>query len=76
MIVIMNWFCGKVDQQKALDFISTRDFWHPQAEFDPVQNLSTGFVEQWYKVVITTKLLHQFCSWKKYCSCVVVYVMI
>ena len=64
MIVIMNYFCGMVDQRKAFGLISSRDHCQrsspspisnmPQAGFEPAQNLSSGFVEWSCAVVIIT----------------------
>ena len=60
----MNCFCGMVDWQKAFSLISSRD--HRQRSspswisdtlrvgFEPAQNLSSGFVEWRFAVVITT----------------------
>ena len=55
MMMKMNCFCGMVDQRKAFSLISSRDpcqrfspWWisdSPWAGFEPVQNLSSGFVE-------------------------------
>ena len=64
MMIMMNCFCGMVDQRKALSLISSWDhcqrsspsriFDMPQAGFESVQNLSSGFVEWSCAVVITT----------------------
>ena len=53
--LMMNCFCGMVDQRKTLGFISSRDHCQrfspsqisdtPQAGFEPAQNLSSHFVE-------------------------------
>ena len=61
---MMNSFCGMVDWRKAFSLISS---WDPcqrssplqisdtsQAEFEHVQNLSSGLVESRFVVVITT----------------------
>ena len=62
--LMMNWFCGMVDWQKAFSLISSRD--HCQrssplqisdtlrAGFEPVQNLSSGLNYWSCAVVITT----------------------
>ena len=52
---LMNCFCGMVDRQKAFSLISSWDHCQrsspsqisntPRAEFEPVQNLSSGLVE-------------------------------
>ena len=64
LMVMMNCFCGMVDQRKAFSLISSRDhclgssplgiFDMPQARFEPAQNLSSDFVELSCAVVITT----------------------
>ena len=64
MMMMMNCFCGMVDWWKALSFISSQDHClrsSPsqisdtlQAGFEPVQNLSSDFVEWSCAVVITT----------------------
>ena len=64
MMMMMNYFCGMVDRQKTLSFISSRDYCHrysplrspdtPRAWFEPAQNLSSGLVERSCSVVITT----------------------
>ena len=73
----MNWFCGMVDQRRAFSLISSRDHCHrsspsrisdtPRSEFEPAQNLSSGFDKRSCAVVITTlprcspvSLLHIF----------------
>ena len=53
--MVINYFCGMVDQRKAFSLISSRDNCQrssplqisdtPQAGFEPVQNLSSGLVE-------------------------------
>ena len=55
MMIMMNCFCGMVDQQKAFSLISSRDHCQrfspsqisdaPRAGFEPAQNLSSGLVE-------------------------------
>ena len=72
MKMMRNCFCGMVDRQKAFSLISSRD--HCQrsspswisdmlrARFEPVQNLSSGFVEWSCAVVITTTPQHHFCN--------------
>ena len=52
-VELINYFCGMVDQRKALSLISTQDHSQrfppsqisnmPQVEFEPVQNLNSGF---------------------------------
>ena len=52
--MLMNCFCGTVDQQKAFSLISSREhcqrflpsqiFDTPRAGFELAQNLSSGFV--------------------------------
>ena len=64
MMMMMNCFCGMVDRRKVFSLISNRDHCQrsspswisdmPQAGFEPVQNLSSGFVEWRCAVVITT----------------------
>ena len=64
VIMMMNYFCGMVDRQKAFSLISSRNHcqrYSPprisdtsRAGFEPAQNLSSGFVEQSCAVVITT----------------------
>ena len=61
---MMICFCGMVDRRKAFSFISGQDYYRrsslsrisdtPQAEFEPAQNTSSGFVEWRYAVVIAT----------------------
>ena len=63
-MMMMNCFCGMVDQRKALSLISSRDHCQrssplrisdtPRAGFEPAQNLSSGLVEWNCAVVITT----------------------
>ena len=60
----MNCFCGMVDRRKAFSLISSLDHCQrsspsrisdtPRAGFEPVQNLSSGFVEWSCAIVITT----------------------
>ena len=60
----MNCFCGMVGRQNELSFIFSRDQCQksspsrvsdtPWAAFEPVQNLSSGFVEWSCAVMITT----------------------
>ena len=62
--MMMICFCGMVDRRKAFSFISGQDYYRrsslsrisdtPQAEFEPAQNTSSGFVEWRYAVVIAT----------------------
>ena len=66
-MMMMNCFCGMVDQRKALSLISSRDhcqrsspWWisdMPRAWFEPVQNLSADCVE-WSCTVVITNTLH------------------
>ena len=61
---MMNCFCAMADRRKAFSLISSRDHCQrsspsrisdtPRAGFEPVQNLSSGFVEWSCAVVITT----------------------
>ena len=55
-MMMMNCFCGMVDQQKAFGLISSRD--HCQrsspSRISDTQNLSSGLVEWSCAVVITT----------------------
>ena len=44
MAILINYFCGMVDRQKAFNFISNRISDTPWACFEPAQNLSLGFV--------------------------------
>ena len=65
MMMMMNSFCRMVEQKKVLSLISSRDHCQrfspsqildmPQAGFEPVRNMSSGFVEENCAVVITTK---------------------
>ena len=60
----MNFFCGMVDRRKAFGLISTREHRQrsspsrisntPQAGFEPVQNLISGFIELNCALVITS----------------------
>ena len=55
MMMIMNYFCGMIDQQKILNVNSSQDHCQKfslsqisdtlQAGFEPVESLSSGFVE-------------------------------
>ena len=64
VMMMMNCFCGVVDQQKAFHLISSHDHcqrsspsWISdtlQAGFEPAQNLSSGLVEWSCAVVIAT----------------------
>ena len=64
MIMMMNCFCGMVDQRKALNLISKWNHYQrsspsrisdmPRAGFQPTQSLSSGLVEWSCPVVITT----------------------
>ena len=63
-MMMMNCFCGMVDQRKAFSLISSRDHCHrsspswisdtPLAGSEPAQNLSSGLNEWSCAVVITT----------------------
>ena len=67
-IMTINCFCGMVDRRKALSLISSQDHCQrssasrisntPRAGFEPAQNLSSGFVEWSFAVVITTKAVN------------------
>ena len=77
MMMMMNCFCGMVDQRKANGLISSRDYCQrssplqifntPRAGFEPAQNLSSALVERSCAVVITTTLRRHkdLCSKKK-----------
>ena len=64
MMKMINCFCGMVDRWKEFSLISSWDHCQkspalqvsdtPRAAFEHVQNLSSGFVEWSYAVVITT----------------------
>ena len=64
MMMMMNGFCGMVDQRKAFSLIlswnhfrissPSRISYTARAGFEPAKNLSSGFVEWTYAVVITT----------------------
>ena len=64
MMMMMNCFCGMVDRRYAFNIISSRGHYQrfstsqisdtPRAGFEPVQNLSPGFVEWNCVVVIIT----------------------
>ena len=68
MMMMMNCFCSMVDRRKAFSLISSRDHCQrsspsrisdtPRAGFEPVQNLSSGFVDWNYSVMITTTSQH------------------
>ena len=55
MMMMVSCFCGMVDRRKTFSLISSRGncqkssqlgiYDTPQARFEPVQNLSSGFVE-------------------------------
>ena len=65
VIMIMNCFCGMVDQRKAFSLIFSKDHWQrfspswisdtPQAEFEAAQNVISGFIEWSFAAMITTK---------------------
>ena len=69
MLMTMNYFCGMADRRKAFSLISSQNHCQrfspsqisdtPLAGFEPAQNLSSGFVERSYAVVITTAPQHQ-----------------
>ena len=69
-LMMMNCFCSMVGQQKALKFIFRPEhcqrflpLWIPDkpgAQFEPAQNLSSGFVECSCAVVITTTSWHHY----------------
>ena len=62
MIMMMNCFCGMVQRRKVFSLVSSRDYCQRsspsrisdtlRAEFEPAQNLSSGFVE-WSCAVAT-----------------------
>ena len=64
MMMMMSCFCGMVDRQKVYSLISSRDHCQisspsrisnmPRTGFEPVKNLSWGFVEWNCAVLITT----------------------
>ena len=69
MMMMMNCFCGMVEQRKAFSLISSRHHCQrsspsrisdtPRAGFEPAQNLSSDFVEwSWAAVIITTPRRH------------------
>ena len=76
MMMMMNCSCGMVDRRKAFSLISSRDHCQrsspsrisdtPRAGFEPVQNLSSDFVEWNCAVVITTTPLLRCQSWDTY----------
>ena len=67
-MMMMNCFCGMIDRRKAFSLISSRDHCERssqsrisdtlQAGFETAQNLSSGFVEWSFVVVITTTPRH------------------
>ena len=69
MMMMMNGFCGMVDQQKAFNLIYSRDHClrsstlrisdTSRAGFEPAQSLSSDLVECSCAVVITTTLRRQ-----------------
>ena len=75
---MMNCFCGMVDRRKAFSVISSRDHFQrfspsrisdmPRAGLEPAQNLSSGFVEWSFTVVITTTPLHYSISKRSRCK--------
>ena len=79
--MMMICFCGMVNQRKVYSLNSSRDHCQrssaswisnmPRAGFEPVQNLSSGFVEWNCAVVITTTPPGVFPSTLSYyCICV------
>ena len=64
MMMVVNCFCGMVDQRRVFSLISSWDHCQrsspsrisdmPRAGFEPEQNLSSGFAEGSCAVVITT----------------------
>ena len=70
MVMMLNYFCGMVDQWKTFSLISSRDhrqrsspLWisdTPRARFEPAQSLSWSFVEWSCIVVITTTLWRHY----------------
>ena len=64
LLMMMNYFCGMVNRQKAVSLITSRDHCRryslsrvsdtPQAGSEPAQSLNSGFVEWTCAVVITT----------------------
>ena len=68
MMMMMNCFCGMVDRRKAFSLISSRDHCQrsspsrssdtPRGEFEPAQNLSSGFFEWSCTVKYQALLLH------------------
>ena len=67
MMMMMNCFCGMGDRRKAFSLISSRDHCQrsspsqisdtPQAGFETVRNLSSGFVE-WLYIWICWVFVH------------------
>ena len=67
-MMMMNYFCGMVDGQKAFSLIFSQDhcqrsspLWisdKPQAGFKPAHNLISGFIKWSCAVVITTTPQH------------------
>ena len=65
----MNSFCGMADGRKAVSLVSKRNHCQrssssrisdmPRTGFEPAQNLSSGFVEWSYALVITTTTRRQ-----------------
>ena len=79
MMMMMNCFCGMVNQRKVFSLISSWDHCQrsspsrisdtPQAGFEPAQNLSSGLVEWSCAVVITTT------PWRYCCLFTVAYLL-
>ena len=78
LMMMMNCFCGMVDRRKAFSLISSRDHCQrsspsrisdtPRAGYEPVQNLSSGLVEWFCAVVITTTPQRHIHSQKRIAS--------
>ena len=76
MVMMMNFFCGMVDQRKAFSLISSRDHCQrsspsrisdtPRAGFEPAQNLSSGLVE-WSCAVVITAIPWTNCLYEPIC---------
>ena len=68
MVMLMNYFCYAVDQQKAFSLVSSRDYCQksaslqisdmPRAGFESLQKLSLGLAEWSCAVMITTTPWH------------------
>ena len=74
MMMMVDCFCGMVDRRKALNLISSRDHYQRlspleisdtlQTRSEPLQNLSSGFME-WSCAVIITTMPRRHCIWAK-----------